>query len=118
MTQEVSPGDGHVSTTPAQSTPGPWVYRHRMVVGDNGDYVCEVSGGALHPAHQADARLIAAAPDLLAAARSVLGQFDAGYFVRNTDGDGSSDWAFKAAKSVAALASLAAAIKLAEEGSR
>jgi hypothetical protein len=49
-------------------TPGPWEYRDRMVIGGpRSSYVCEVSGAASNAEHQADARLIAAAPALLEA---------------------------------------------------
>lgn len=62
----------------------------------------------------ADARLIAAAPDLLSAARAVLAQFAAGGFVRNTDSDGLSDWAIRAAGPLRDLAALKAAVDRAD----
>ena len=62
----------------------------------------------------ANAYLIAAAPDLLEALKALLDQFDAGYFVRNTEGDGSPDWVIKAARSVRTLAAGLQAIAKAE----
>jgi hypothetical protein len=62
----------------------------------------------------ANARLLAAAPELLAALRDVLAQFDAGYFVRNTDSDGCSDWALKAGEPLRAIAAAKVAIAKAE----
>ena len=63
---------------------------------------------------EADADLIAAAPELLAASKAVLAQFAAGLFVRNTDSDGCSDWALKAAAPLRDLAALTQAIAKAE----
>jgi hypothetical protein len=82
--------------------------------GDHGEYVCEVSGSAINSFHRADAQLIISAPELLNALRDMLAQFDAGYFVRNTDGDGCSDWAIKVLEPVRALAAAKAAIAKAE----
>ncbi len=42
-----------------------------------------------------DARLIAAAPDLLAALKSVLSLIDEGWLVRDTKNDGAPDWAMQ-----------------------
>ena len=57
-----------------QHTPGPWVFRpdpngkpHYWVKRDGGFVICRVSGHG-----EADARLIAAAPELLAALESLL----------------------------------------------
>jgi hypothetical protein len=63
---------------------------------------------------KADADLIAAAPDLLAAAKAVLAQFSAGMFQRNTDYDFGSDWAIKAAGPLRDLAALKAAVDRSE----
>ena len=52
--------------------------------------------------------------ELLAALKDVLAQFDAGYFVRNTDSDGCSDWAIKALRPLKALADAKAAVAKAE----
>ena len=56
----------------------------------------------------------AAAPELLAAAKAVIAQFDSGALCRNTDGDMGSDWAIKAMAPLAALAALVNAIAKAE----
>jgi hypothetical protein len=56
----------------AKHTPGPWVYADRYIVGEQtGEYICEMSGSASNPDHQADASLIAAAPELLEIVRDV-----------------------------------------------
>jgi hypothetical protein len=59
-------------------------------------------------------RLRADRDDLLAALRDVLAYFDAGAFVRNTDSDGCSDWALKAAGPLKALAVAQAVVSKAE----
>ena len=69
-------------------TPGPWHIRHNRVtvavLADNGDYVTE--NVRSHGNQEADARLIAAAPDLLEAAIAARGLIEAwmnGIFKRN-----------------------------------
>ncbi len=59
-------------------------------------------------------RLIAAAPDLYLALKSMLGQFETGLFQRNTDSYGCSDWALKAAGPLRVLADAQRAIAKAE----
>jgi hypothetical protein len=61
-----------------------------------------------------DAALIAAAPELLQALKDVMRCFEDGSFVRNTDSDGCSDWAMKAAAPLAALGRARVAIARAE----
>lgn len=52
--------------TKVTHTPGPWDYLNRNIIGwETGEYICEMAGSASNPYHQADARLIAAAPELL-----------------------------------------------------
>lgn len=63
---------------------------------------------------QANAHLIAAAPELLAACKAVLAQFDAGTLQRNIDSDGCEDWAIKAIEPLNALSLMAGAIAKAE----
>ena len=50
-------------------TPGPWTVKGRYVeaLDDRQTIVCEVTGSSENPIARADARLIAAAPELLAA---------------------------------------------------
>jgi len=61
-------------STVAQHTPGPWRWERPRVVyrirGPRGEFILE--GNQYHVSNGADARLIAAAPDLLVAARSAL----------------------------------------------
>lgn len=52
--------------------------------------------------------------DMRSALVDVLAQFDAGYFVRNTDSDGCSDWAMKAVEPLRALAAAQALLKATE----
>lgn len=58
----------------------------------------------------ANARLMAAAPDLLNALKGILAGFNAGAFCRNTDGDAQSDWAIKAFPHLQALAAAQALV--------
>jgi hypothetical protein len=100
-------------------TPGPWKCE------TPGDCIVAVDGTHVvcfghdyddygYLGNVADARLIAAAPDLLEACKAVLEQFDSGALVRNTDSDGLSDWALRAVKPLKALADMKAAIAKAE----
>ena len=100
-------------------TPGPWEVRVDRIadiavcaVTHPKPTICLVTGGLddrfedgmYGPTSHANAHLIAAAPELLEALKAILAQFDAGYFVRNTQGDDSPDWVIKAARSVRTLA--------------
>jgi hypothetical protein len=125
-------------TTKVQHTPGPWAWErdedesgHVLWLGadiDRGSHethlrwICQhdiyPDGGAEEAAQfaecEANARLMAAAPDLLAACRAVLEQFALGMLVRNTDSDGCSDWAIKSLGPLGALALMKGAIAKAE----
>ena len=60
----------------AQHTPGPWTWLDedmRIVGGDGGTVVCEVTGSRSNPESQADAQLIALAPEMLEALRYCAG---------------------------------------------
>lgn len=64
-------------------TPGPWVVRATgrilVLASDQREtIVCEVTGASSNPTAVADARLIAAAPELLEAAEDVLREFGKG----------------------------------------
>ncbi len=61
-----------------------------------------------------DARLIAAAPELLDALKRVLTGFEVNAFQRNTDGDTESGWAIKFMPHLMALADATRAIEKAE----
>lgn len=80
--------------------------------------VCSTDRNGLTPEalarNDADARLIAAAPELLAACKAVLAQFEAGALQRNIDRDGDEDWAIKAIEPLNALSLMAGAIAKAE----
>lgn len=58
----------------------------------------------------------AAAPELLAALEGLLEQIENGLLVRNTDGDGASDWAIKQIPLIHALTKANAAIAKAKGG--
>lgn len=57
----------------SEATPGPWVIKRYpktiQILTENGDYIAE--NVRHHPNQDADARLIAAAPDLLAACEAI-----------------------------------------------
>lgn len=103
-------------------TPGPW-YVEPFEDDCDGIGVCAFGKGVVADVDsdycepdemQANAHLIAAAPELLSALKAVMEQFDAGYFQRNTDSDGLSDWAIRAMKPLKALGDAKAAIAKAE----
>lgn len=95
----------------APHTPGPWDAHQR----NNGRWFIKVRGSQngrkfLSLSAEGNARLVAAAPDLLAALQGLLAQFDCGAFVRNTERDVRPDWPLNAVKPVMALAAAEAAI--------
>jgi hypothetical protein len=60
-------------------TLGPWWYSDRHILGGpTATYVCEVSGAASNQEHIADANLIAAAPELLAACQEFIRKCECG----------------------------------------
>lgn len=63
---------------------------------------------------ESNARLIAAAPDLLNALKGVWKLIDDGQLVRNTSGDANPDWAMRQLPFVMALKACDAAIAKAE----
>lgn len=78
---------------PVSHTPGPWIWEHRRLFG--GNRVCVAEGGEFYVDVQnpADARLIAAAPDLLEALEGLLLDWvethhqDCGCLVETRDGE-------------------------------
>lgn len=61
-----------------------------------------------------DARLIAAAPELLAGLKAIIAGFDAGVWVRNISGDGEPAWAIKLMPHIQAMAAAIDAVAKAE----
>lgn len=62
------------------------------------DGFCPIDGDAKLEANaigKANAHLIAAAPDLLAACKALMALIDSGYLVRDTTRDSDPDWAMK-----------------------
>ena len=80
----------------AKHTPGPWhINAPASVVSIDGLHVCDVNGyGATDERKQADARLISAAPDLLAALEYIMAW--------------DSDWTVEQARTMARAAILKA----------
>lgn len=98
-------------------TPGPWKW---MKYPDGRKMLLSRDLAVIHcpdapmTVDEADARLIASAPDLLAALTRILAAFDAGVFCRSTDNDGDSAWAIKCFPHLKALADATVAIQKAE----
>ena len=65
-----------LSTTKSMHTPGPWKQQCFLVTSETGDWVCHTGMGNLPPSRstesEANARLIAAAPNLLKALRDII----------------------------------------------
>ncbi len=105
-------------------TPGPWKVGHRqnVIVNSYGTILanCEFSHSAKNrrkPTGEqsiANARLIAAAPDLLEALKLVWSMFDDGRIVRNIANDGHPDWALKMLNFTRELQTIQTAIAKAE----
>lgn len=99
-------------------TPGPWTMVGREIFGNAFDQsarlICDRVRGGSPQAADANARLIAAAPEMLAVLKDIIAQFESGAFVRSTESDGCSDWAIKAAKPLATLATAMTVILKAE----
>jgi hypothetical protein len=82
---------------PAMShSPGPWKtgpINYADVYGSDGELVALIIKD--NPSTVADAQLIAAAPELLAALKLVWQMFEDGRIVRNIANDGNPDWALR-----------------------
>lgn len=113
-----------MSDTPSAHTPGPWEATMREWGGDDHWFIQFEEGEKtvaamntpclMYNNAEADARLIAAAPELLAAAKSIFELLQTGALVRDTRGDIHSDWAIKAVPTIRAIANLNLAISKAE----
>ncbi len=109
-------------------TPGPWAAVYdgsgTWSIGPEGDPQGECIAGVRGPGvfskgdrfehAAANARLIAAAPELLEAMKVILGGFEKGIFVRDISRDDDPLWALGCAIQIAALAKAQAAIAKAE----
>lgn len=103
----------------AQHTPVPWHVgpHYKYDIESREGRICECNGMGSSRAVANAAFIVRACnshDDLLKACVDVLAQFAAGYFVRNTDSDGCSDWAIKAMEPPRALAAMKAAVAKAE----
>ena len=113
-------------------TAGPWTTRvpvvpiasdageDRMILarafdGSEKAIVDRVRGGNPHEA-DANARLIAAAPELLAALKAVLSDIDSGVLVRDVTRDGQPGWAMTMIAFVQRLQAAQRAVLKADEG--
>lgn len=104
--------DGH--------TPGPWVVEKTAT--EFGEGICwEIRTAEddllvaelddLLADDEANAKLMAAAPDLLDAIEDVFRLMDEGFLVRNIEDDGQSDWAIKALPAIQRLQKAQAAVR-------
>lgn len=79
-------------------TPGPWFQKVARTMthlhSENGTMIGSLELGCTEK--EANARLIAAAPELLASCTAMMGYMEDGFLVRNTKDDVKSDWAIKA----------------------
>ena len=115
-----------MTTASVTHTPGPWatagisnpqtnprmsVWGPKAPDAQSGEWIAK----DIRPANaEFIVRACNAHDDLVAALKDVLAQFETGAFVRNTDSDGCSDWALKAAGPLRALAVAQKAVAKAE----
>jgi hypothetical protein len=106
----------------ADYTPGPWTIEEYgddetpalVIHKDTESRVCFMATPGSHgdPAKiEADAHLIAAAPELLTACVAMLGYIESGFLIRNTKNDHQTDWALKALPFVKDLQAMDTAIR-------
>lgn len=101
-------------------TPGPWIvtkrgsYWHVQTLLNDTNTICEVRPVYGDSQYEADARLIAAAPDLLHALKGIMDLLDSGYLVRNIDDDLKPDFALRQIKPIGIFKSAIDAISKAE----
>jgi len=112
-----------VTETAATHTPGPWRIGEALRGYDFGIVkpiatgvigIADIPAGLHHGEADANARLIAAAPELLDALRTILQGFTDGVFVRDLTHDAESDWARRLVPFITALNRAQAAIAKAE----
>jgi hypothetical protein len=101
-------------------TPGPWMLEDLTVFALN-DHFCNrfyaqvQRGHGLNPGElEANARLMLAAPDMLAALKLIWSMFNDGRIVRNIANDGNPDWALKMLNFTRELQTIQLAIAKAE----
>ena len=111
----------------ADFTPGPWeagpnpqgLYSNDWVVrpaGEfpHGEWIADVGAGTTDATRRANARLIAAAPEMYEALKAIIGFFESGEFVRDTSRDFEQGWHLKMLPVVKSIADAQAALKKAE----
>ena len=107
----------------SKHTPGPWVAKKIQSGGlsywqiserqYNGFEICSTANAEVAP-DEANARLIAAAPELLKGLKDVFVLLDSGYLVRNIERDAESGWALRQLGPITSLQNALAAIEKAE----
>lgn len=101
-------------------TPGPWTVIGPIGAGiwitdeSGNNQIAVVYGAANTPGADANARLIAAAPELYEALKLICAMFDDRRIVRNIANDYSSDWALRMLEFTKELQSILAALAKAE----
>ena len=102
----------------AKHTKGPWHLDPdgycEYIWGPNNEMVAQIRGVGADLPREANARLIAAAPDLLEACEAIFKLVDSGELVRSTAHDHEGGWAMRQIPLVKGLQQLEAAIRKAE----
>lgn len=104
----------------SRHTPGPWFFVKRFLISRQSympGYVAEIAICEFTPdeiPNEANARLIAAAPELLEGLKGMISLLDSGYLVRNIDDDHKPDFALKQIEPVRKLKVAVDAIAKAE----
>ena len=103
--------------TPGQATPAPWEYTISDGIHADGKRIASlsykgkpISQKVTYEEQQANARLIAAAPEMFEALNRIYEEFEAGTLGRNIESDGVDGWAIRAARGIRALAMVKQAI--------
>lgn len=96
-------------------TPGPWIAYDEQLLTSEGGFIARFSSANYPHQNNANARLAAAAPELLESLEALFGYISEGFLVRNISTDKDPDFALRMLPFVMDLKKAEAAIQKAKE---